>query len=130
MLAFRACTAALCGSLSIRGAVQDDRCLRWTRAAGRVFPVFLAGLISAGLRDDAQQQPRSGPFHAHEDTTMVPPPPSSPFIAQHPGNGYLLAMDSLAAPASGFVNTLKRVLSISQDKFTGPPGADFTHIMR
>ena len=40
-----------------------------------------------------------------------------------------MGLDSLAVPQSGFVNTSKRVLSVSQDESTST-GLDFNHIVR
>lgn len=64
------------------------------------------------------------------DVVFVSLTPGVGVVDQFPGNGYQLGMDSLAAPALGYANTNKRVLSIAQDPFTAPPGFDYTHIVR
>jgi hypothetical protein len=64
------------------------------------------------------------------DVVFVSLTPGVGITAQFPGNGYQLGMDSLAAPATGYVNTNKRVLSITQDPITGSPGFDYNHIVR
>ncbi len=56
------------------------------------------------------------------DVVFVSLTPGVGITAQFPGNGYQLGMDSLAAPATGYVNTNKRILSITQDPITRPPG--------
>jgi hypothetical protein len=45
------------------------------------------------------------------------------------GSGTVMGLDSLAVPQSGFVNTSKRVLSVSQEELTAT-GLDFNHIVR
>ncbi len=64
------------------------------------------------------------------DVVFVSLTPGLGIVAQYPGNGYQLGMDSLAVPALGYTNTNKRILSITQDPFTGPPGLDYNHIVR
>jgi hypothetical protein len=49
------------------------------------------------------------------------------FNMRYGGNGTCMGVDSLAVPVSGFVNTKKRVLSISQ-QLNVPQGLDYTHI--
>ncbi len=65
-----------------------------------------------------------------DDPAPVPMWQAGDILAQYPGNGYQLGMDSLATPGSGFLNTNKRILSITQDPFTGPPGLDYNHVVR
>ncbi len=45
------------------------------------------------------------------------------------GGGTAMGLDSLAVPQSGFVNTAKRVMSVSQEELTAT-GLDFNHIVR
>lgn len=53
--------------------------------------------------------------------------PGLGIAVRHPGHGYVLALDSLAVPQSGFINTTRFTLSVSQETYFTflPPGFDF-----
>lgn len=51
-------------------------------------------------------------------------------VSQYAGNGYQMGTDSLAAPATGYLNTNKLILSITQEPPPpSPVGLDFTHLV-
>ena len=51
------------------------------------------------------------------------------FVRQYGGSGIVMGLDSLAAPSlTGFVNTVRKVLSVSQDPSSG--GLDYEHVAK